>query len=146
MIGKPIQIIQWLYNQDKEKIYEIKLHKEKRSLSQNAYAWKLITEMGNILRKSKEEVYLMMLEDYGQSEVVSIVSSVSPLGYFKYYKEIGRSVLNDKEFTHYKIYKGSSQFDSKEMSIFIEGIIQECKNIGGIETLTPDEIKRLDLF
>ena len=145
MIGKPIQIIQWLYNQDKEKIYEIKLHKEKRSLSQNAYAWKLITEMGNVLRKSKEEVYLMMLEDYGQSEIVSIVSSVSPLGYFKYYKEIGRSVLNDKEFTHYKIFKGSSEFDSREMSIFIDGIVQECKQLD-IETLTPDEIKRLDLF
>lgn len=146
MIGKPIQIIQWLYNQEKEKIFEIKEHKEKRSLSQNAYAWKLITEIGNVLRKSKEEVYLMMLEDYGQSEIISIVSSVSPLGYFKYYKEIGRSVLNNKEFIHYKIYKGSSQFDSKEMSIFIEGIIQECKNIGGIETMTPDEIKRLDLI
>lgn len=145
MIGKPIQIIQWLYNQDKEKIYEIKLHKEKRSLSQNAYAWKLITEMGNVLRKSKEEVYLMMLEDYGQSEIVSIVSSVSPLGYFKYYKEIGRSVLNDKEFTHYKIFKGSSEFDSREMSIFIDGIVQECKQLD-IETMTPDEIKRLDLF
>ena len=145
MIGKPIQIIQWLYNQDKEKIFEIKEYKEKRSLSQNAYAWKLITEIGNVLRKSKEEVYLMMLEDYGQSEVVSIVSSVSPLGYFKYYKEIGRSVLNDKEFTHYKIYKGSSEYDSKEMNIFIDGIIQECKQLS-IETMTPDEIKRLDLI
>ena len=57
MIGKPIELIQYLYNQDKEKKFTIKEFKEKRSLDQNAYAWKLITEIGNVLRKSKEEVY-----------------------------------------------------------------------------------------
>lgn len=144
MTGKPIQIIQWLYNQEKDKLYDIKEHKDKRSLSQNAYAWKLITEIGNVIRKSKEEVYMMMLKDYGQSEIVSILSSVNPLGYFKYYEKIGTGVINDKEFTHYKIFKGSSEFDSKEMSIFIDGIIQECKQLD-IETLTPEEIARLEI-
>lgn len=151
MTGKPIQIIQWLYNQEKDKLYDIKEHKDKRSLSQNAYAWKLITEIGNVIRKSKEEVYMMMLKDYGQSEIVSILSSVNPLGYFKYYEgyfkyyeKIGTVVINDKEFTHYKIFKGSSEFDSKEMSIFIDGIIQECKQLD-IETLTPEEIARLEI-
>jgi hypothetical protein len=145
MIGNPLKIIQWLYNQEHDKVFTIKEYKEKRSLSQNAYAWKLITEMGNVLRKSKEEVYLQMLEDYGQSEIVSIVSSVNPVGFFKYYKEIGTGTINNKEFTHYKIFKGSSEFDTKEMTIFIDGIIQECKNIGGIETLTPDEIAKMNL-
>lgn len=144
MTGKPEDIVKWLFKQDHEKIFEIKEHKEKRSLSQNAYAWKLITEIGNILRKSKEETYLQMLEDYGQSEIVSILSSISPVGYFKYFKEIGTGTINNKEFTHYKIFKGSSEFDSKEMSIFIDGIIQECKQLG-IETLTPDEIAKLKL-
>ena len=73
-----------------------------------------------------------------------MLSTVNPVGYFKYYKKIGSSVLNNKDFTHYRIYKGSSEYDSKEMSIFIDGIVQECKNVG-IETLTPDEIARLDL-
>ena len=44
MEGKIDSIIQWLFKQDKDKIYEIKEKKEKRSWSQNAYAWKLITE------------------------------------------------------------------------------------------------------
>ena len=145
MTGKPIQIIQWLYNQDKDKLYDVKEHKEKRSLSQNAYAWKLITEIGNVIRKSKEEVYMMMLKDYGQSEIVSILSTVNPLGYFKYYEKIGTGVINNKEFTHYKIFKGSSEFDSKEMSIFIDGIIQECKQLD-IETLTPEEIALMNLI
>lgn len=145
MIGSPIKIIQWLYNQDKDKKFEIKEKREKRSLSQNSYAWELITKIANILRKSKEEVYLQMLKDYGQSEIVSILSSIEPKGYFKYYEKIGTGVVNNKEFTHYKIFKGSSEFDSKEMTILIDGIIQECKQLG-IETLTPDEIAKLKII
>lgn len=142
MTGNAIQIIQWLYSQEKDKRFTIKEYRERRSLDQNAYAWKLITEIGNALRKSKEEVYLQMLKDYGQGEIVSILSSINPKGYFKYYESIGTGIVNNKEFTHYKIYKGSSEFDRKEMSIFIDGIVQECKQLG-IETLTPDEIARL---
>lgn len=142
MTGNAIQVIQWLYNQDKDKRFTIKEYKEKRSLDQNAYAWKLINEIGNVLRKSKEEVYLQMLRDYGQGEIVSILSSINPKGYFKYYEKIGIGMINNKEFTHYMIYKGSSEFDRKEMSIFIDGIVQECKQLG-IETMTPDEIAAL---
>lgn len=144
MIGTPLKLIQYLFSEKHDKLFIVKEYKEKRSLSQNAYAWKLITEIGNVLRKSKEDVYLQMLEDYGQSEIVSILSSISPVGFFKYYKEMGTGTINNKEFTHYKIFKGSSEFDSKEMTIFIDGIIQECKQLG-IETLTPDEIARLKL-
>jgi hypothetical protein len=144
MIGKPENLLKWLYNQDKDKIFEIKEHKDKRSLSQNAYAWKLIMELGNILRKSKEEVYLQMLKDYGQSEIVVILSTVNPHGYFKYYDKVRDVIINGNIFTQYKIYKGSSEYDSREMSIFIDGIIQECQNVG-IDTMTPDEVARLNL-
>ncbi len=37
MTGTCEKIIQWLFNQDREKLFDIKEHKEKRSLSQNAY-------------------------------------------------------------------------------------------------------------
>lgn len=142
MTGNAIQLIQWLYNQDKDKRFTIKEYKERRSLDQNAYAWKLITEIGNVLRKSKEEVYLQMLKDYGQGEIVSILSSINPSGYFKYYEAIGTGIVNNKEFTHYKIYKGSSEFDKKEMNIFIDGIIQECDNLN-IPHLTREDISLL---
>ena len=83
-----------------------------------------------------------MLKDYGQSEIVSILSSINPIGYFKYYEEVGTSVLNGKEFTHYKIFKGTSEYNTKEMSIFIDGVVQEAKQLD-IETKTPEEIDRL---
>ena len=142
MIGTPEKLSQYLWQLDKDKKYEIKEYREKRSLNSNAYAWKLITELGNVLRKSKEEVYLQMLKDYGQSEMISMLSSISPVGYFKYYEKVGTGVLNDKEFTHYKIFKGSSEFDSREMSIFIDGIVDECRLVG-IQTLEDIELEEL---
>ena len=144
MIGYPEEISKYLWQLDKEKLYEIKEYKEKRSLSQNAYCWKLITEIANKISKSKEEVYLEMLKSYGQSEVISMLSTINPKGFFKYYEEIGTGIVNNKEFTHYKIFKGSSEYDSKEMSIFIDGVIQECTQLG-IPTLTEEEIKSMRL-
>lgn len=145
MIGNSQEIIQWLFNQSREKQYTIKEYKAKRSLSQNAYAWKLISKMADLLNQSKEEVYIQMLKDFGQSEIISTLSEVNIDGYFKYFELMGKSNIKNKEFSHYKIYKGSSEFDSKEMTIFINGIIQECKQLG-IETLTPDEIALLNLI
>lgn len=145
MIGSTEKIIQWLFTQDRDKQYEIKEHKEKRSLSQNAYAWKLINEIANKLNRSKEDIYMEMLRSYGQSEIVSILSSISPAGYFKYYEPIGTGVINNKEFTHYKIYKGSSEYDSREMAVLIEGIIQEAE-AQGIPTLTPEEVSRMEVL
>lgn len=145
MIGKPEELIKYLFNQNHDKLFQIKEYKEKRSLSQNAYAWKLITELGNVLRLNKEELYERLLNDYGQCEEVCMVSKINPRGYFKHYKELRTVEINGKELTVYRILKGSSEFDNKEMAIFIDGIIQECKQ-QGIETLTPDEIAKLDLI
>lgn len=142
MIGKPQEIIQWLFAQDRDKVFEIKEHREKRSLTANAYAWALIGKIADVLRTSKDEVYLLMLKRYGQSEVVSVLSFIDVSGYFKYYEKIGSGTVQGKEFTHYKIYKGSSEYDSKEMAILIDGIISEAKELD-IETLPPREIERL---
>lgn len=121
---------------------EIKPYREKRSLNANAYAWKLIGEIADVVRASKEEIYLEMLKRYGQSEIFSVLSHI-PFGeYVKYFEEAGESMLNGKQFTHYKVYKGSSEFDTREMSILIDGIVSEAKNLG-IQTETPNEIARL---
>lgn len=142
MIGHPKELIQWLLNQDQEKQFELLEWRMKRSLNANAYAWVLITKIANEMRLSKEEVYLNMLKHYGQSEIVSVLSRINVSGYFKYYEKIGTATLQGKEFTHYKVYKGSSEYDTREMSILIDGIVQEAKNMD-IETLSDDEILHL---
>lgn len=138
------KILPLIFRLDKDTVYDVKInkHREKRSLNANAYLWKLVTEIGNILNKSKEEVYLQMLIDYGQSEMISILSEINVKGYFKYYKLAGTSILNGKEFNHYKIYKGSSEYNTKEMSILLEGAVQEAKNLG-IKTKEDYEIEKL---
>lgn len=83
-----------------------------------------------------------MLKSYGQSEFVSVRSDIDVKGYFKYYEEYGKGHVEGREFTHYKVYKGSSEFDSREMSILLDGIIQEAK-AQGIETITPAEKERM---
>lgn len=142
MIGKAEEIIKWLFNQDREKLFEVKEHREKRSRNANAYAWVLIGKIADVSRASKEEVYFDMLKHYGQCEVVSVSSAINVAGYFKYYEEMGKSELNGKEFTHYKVFKGSSEFDSREMAILIDGIISEAEQLE-IETLPPSEVARL---
>lgn len=121
---------------------KIDRYREKRSLNANNYAWKIMTEIGNVLRTSKDEVYLEMLKRYGQSEIISVLAHI-PIGeYVKYCEEAGESTLNGKLFKHYKVYKGSSEFDTREMSIFIDGVVSEAKEMG-IQTMTPDEVARL---
>ena len=70
------------------------------------------------------------------------MSDINLQGYFKYYEEIGHGTVQGKEFTHYKIYKGSSQMDSKEFAVLLDGVISECEQVG-IPTLTPSEIEKL---
>lgn len=142
MVGTIEKIIQWLFKQDKNKLYEVKEVKKKRSLNANNYFWEMTTQLANVLRKSKEELYFELLQRYGQSEMVSVTANVDVKPYFKYYTEAGQSVLNGKLFKHYKVYKGSSEMDTKEMSILIEGLVSECEE-QGIETKSKAEINSL---
>lgn len=123
-------------------VVKIDKYREKRSLNANNYAWKLITEIGNVTRQSKEDVYLLMLKRYGQSDMVSVVADVPVQHYFKHYEEAGESTLKGKLFKHYRVFKGSSEFDTREMSIFIDGVVSEAKDLG-IRTDTPDQIARM---
>ena len=143
MIGNAKAIIQWLFDQqDAEKLYEIKEKKSKRSLTANAYYWSLLNQLTSVMRLDSEKLHFMMLKRYGVCEVVSVRSDINVDGYFRYYEAIGKSNLDGKEFTHYKIYKGSSQMDSKEFSVLLDGLISECED-QGIPVLTPDEVAKL---
>lgn len=118
---------------------EAKKHRNKRSLDANAYAWKIITEIADSLRRNKDEVYQDKLFEYGQVMIVPTKKGEKLDGFFKYYKFFQDGVLNGKECDWYKVAKGSSDFDSKEMGIFIDGIVQDAKELG-IVTDTPEQI------
>lgn len=142
MVGTANKCITFLLEQDKEKKYEVKEYSEKRGLKANAYYWELVNQLANVLRISKEELHFLLLQRYGQSEIVSVVSNIDVKPYLKYYTEAGESTLNGKIFKHYKVYKGSSEMNRKEMSILIDGLVSECKEVG-IETKPKAEIDSL---
>lgn len=124
---------------DKAITADFKIFREKRSLNANALCWKLCTEIANIARADKDSIYLEMLKRYGQSEIVSVVSDIKVNGYFKYFEELGTGFVNGKEFTHYKVFKGSSEYDSREMAILLDGIVSEAKELG-IPVMTEREL------
>ena len=145
MTGKAQEIIQWLFRQDRETIFEIKEFKKKRTLSQNAYAWELIGKLSDKMTIPKDEMYLQMLKSYGQRLIVPIPEGDSPKGWFKYYEYYTKAVINGKNADYYKVYKGSSEFTTLEMKYFLDGIIQECEQVG-IPTLTQEQIERMKLI
>lgn len=142
MIGNAKAIIEYLFNQDKDKLYEIKEHRAKRTLTQNAYYWVLVNELANCLRKSKEEVHFDLLRDYSQVALVTLKSNVDIKGYIRYYEFERETIISNVKFNIYKVYKGSSEMDKKEFSILLDGLIQEAQQ-QGIPTLTPNEIAKL---
>lgn len=130
-----------LREQDKLAI-KIEKWRQKRSLNANAYFWSIVGKIADKIGSSKDEVYFEMLKRYGQSELISVVSSVPISNYIQYYEEAGKSELNGKEFTHYRVYKGSSQFNTEEMATLINGAVSEAQELG-LPTEPPEEIERI---
>ena len=119
----------------------IKEYSDPRTLKANAYLWKLITEIGNRLRMSKEDVYLDMLKAYGQGGMVSIKEKWAKQfeRSNKYQQFLGESELNGEIFKHYKFWVGSHEYSKYEFSILLDGVIQEAKQLG-IEVRPQEEI------
>jgi len=125
---------------------EIDKHRDRRSQNANSYAWVLITQIAEKMypTMSKEEVYHEMLKRYGQGTSISVLTSKLPevKRELDHFEEIGTGTINGKKFTHLRIWIGSSKYNTKEMSILLDGIVQEAKELD-IETLTPDELKKM---
>ena len=145
MRGKKSEVLKWLIDAPDGQ-YEIKEYHEKRSLTANSYYWVLLTELAGRLRTSKDELHDIMLKRYGQylrdKEGNIVCVAVSPdtrmtdfEGHFEYTGPF-------KDFARYKVLRGSSTYDSKEFSILLDGLIDECRECG-VETMTPQEVARL---
>lgn len=142
-IGTAEEIIRWLFSQPKGgRLYEIRERKRKRTLTQNAYYWSMVNQLGRVLRVPTSELHFRMLREHAPFEVVSVRSDIDVSGYFRYYEEIGTGFAGGHEFTHYRVYKGSSHMGSAEFSRLIDGAREECE-AQGIPVLTREEIARL---
>lgn len=129
---------------------EVKKHRKKRSLDANAYSWVLIGKIAKEIGSTEEDIYEEMLRSYGyplyddndRPVMISLVADTPIQNLGIHLKLIGEGHVGDKLFKHYKVIRGQSTYDTKEMSTFIDGIVYEAKELG-IETLTPDELERI---
>ena len=129
-----------LYNADKlmkaEKIdIDIKKHREKRSLSANAYAWVLMDRLAETLCISKEKVYLNIVKNIGGNATYLKVRNDACEQFIEEWSRkglgcCGEIIDTDGDFSDVVIYYGSSTYDTKQMSRLIELIIQECEEQG----------------
>lgn len=119
--------------------------RNKRSLDANAYAWVLLQKIAEAIKSTKEDVYLEMLKKYSRSFTHIIVKPNAIEAVKQAYRttvDLGEITVNGMTGHQLQVYFGSSTFDTKEMSIFIDGIVSEAKELG-IETETPAEIERI---
>lgn len=135
---------------------ELKQFREKRSLDANAYYWTLVSKLAEVLEQSNNWVHNYLLGKYGEIEVIdgqgvylilpdSETAQKTAEQAEMYHLKPTSQVKPGKDGRMYRTYmmlRGSSSFDTKEMSRLINGLVSECKELG-IETMTPDEIKRM---
>jgi len=123
---------------------EIKQHRKRRSLNANAYLWVLLGKMAEVLRTDKDELYLMMLERYGVYTHIIVKPHVveQVKAQWRTVRELGEVTVNGQKGIQLQCYFGSSTYDTKQMSVLIDGVVSECQELG-IDTLPPDEIQMM---
>lgn len=125
--------------------YLVKRTRKKRSLDANAYAWVLIDKLAEALRYTKEQVYRDAVKDIGgNSDTVCVKAAAAEKLCSAWAKKgLGwQADIFDSKIPGCKnivLYYGSSVYDTRQMSLLIDSLIQDCKALG-IETLPPHKL------
>ena len=151
-------IISFKTNEDVRDIYAewenevlevtIKEYKPKRSKDANAYFWELCSKLSAKLQIPKEEIYRNLIKGVGDNMLVGCFKTEEIPKVQKDWQGKGLGWVTEvfeskiKGCTNILLYEGSSAYDTAQMSRLIDLCITECKQ-QGIETLPPDELKRL---
>jgi hypothetical protein len=115
---------------DRELEVTVKPYRKSRTLDQNSLLWAVIGKIADKLRANKDDIYLMMLKRYGQGGVIKVSpkNEEAILSALKYY-ERHEKLYNDTD-KYYRIWAGSSGYNTEEFSVLLEGTISEAKGIG----------------
>lgn len=136
---------------DPKKDYEIVIRpkRKKRSLDANKYLWTLLGQLSERLNLPKTEVYREYIKEMDTYTIVPIKEDEIEEWSRDWERghdgwvcvDIG-DCKNFKGYHNVKCFKGSSTFNTKQMSRLIDMVIYDCKE-QGVETMTPAEIERL---
>ena len=129
----------------------IEKYREKRSLDANAYFHVLVGKRADVSGMSRDRWKSMRLCRYRQMEILDdspvVIHSNVPIEKMAEQQLLHCDPVDcytdgDTEMVIYQVYRGSHTYDTKEMSILIEGTVQEAKDLD-IETMPPDELERM---
>ncbi len=144
------EVIEQLKNEDKLDI-DIKKYRKKRSLDANAYCWVLCDKIAKELSKdgiitTKEKIYKEAIKDIGTFEPM-IVEEKAFENFKRIWEKQGlgfliQEIAKKDKCIKVHCYYGSSTYDSKEMSLLIELLVEEAKQLN-IEVKTKQEIESL---
>ena len=157
MTGKTDDVVVFLLKQDKGIMWDLKEHKERRRLTQNAYYWVLVGKIAEKTGISSAEIHNRNLRDLGLVERMN--GAVVPV-YIPDTDEAERDALeaetfhikptsqtkegkDGKTYRCYVLLRGSSTFNVAEFSTLVDLIVQEALAQGGIEVLPPDELAHI---
>lgn len=127
---------------------------KRRSLNANAYYWVLVGKMAEKLQISTARLHNRHLRECGYREMMGdkVVYVVIPedqeedvLEQETFHLAPTSQVKWGDDFKLYRTYamlRGSHTFNREEMSRLIDLTVEEAKECG-IETLTPDELRRM---
>lgn len=124
----------------------VKRYKEKRTLTANAYFHVLCNKIATAVKSSDQEVKSRLVKDYGvpdRDEEGNLLSVILPKNcpserVDPYCVPIAR----DGKYITYLLYKHTHEMNTEEFSRVVDAAVEEAKELG-IETLPPDEIRRL---
>ena len=131
-----------LVESDEVKQVSIEVEKKKRSLNANAYLWSLINQIAIKLKSTDEEIYYDFLSKKGPKDYVAGQLEMKPIfeRMYKIVEVVKDCTINQTDAVTFKLIRGSSKYDSKEFSILLDAVVDECKTLG-IETLEDVKIK-----
>ena len=128
---------------------EIKKHRNRRSLSANAYFHVLVNKIAAETGEGDDAVKNRLVCEYGAlakdkdglTVGFKLPASVDVSTIYPYVKCFDTREENGKLFRCYLVYKQTHLMDSKEMARLIDGAIENAKELG-IETDTPEVLAR----
>ena len=157
--GDALDVISFLMTQDKKVLWDIEKHKEqskKRTLSSNAYYWQLLTQVARKLAVSNSFVHNTLLREVslpvildGQMVRVTLPDTEeaenSALEADTFHLKPTSQTWTGKDNKTYRTYvllKGSSSYDTKEMHVLVDRLIEKAKELD-IEVLSDDELAHI---
>ena len=157
MTGKTDDVVVFLLKQDKGIMWDLKEHKERRRLTQNAYYWVLVGKIAEKTGISSAEIHNRNLRDLGLVERMN--GALVPV-YIPDTEDAERDALeaetfhikptsqtkegkDGKTYRCYVLLRGSSTFNVAEFSALVDLVVQDALAQGGIEVLSPDELAHI---